>query len=398
MKFRTRALARAGAAVLLASGATAALSAPAYAAGTETDLELSVVGTTVAANASGKIGWAKITNKGPNTPSSLSIVADVSELDFSKVFVAPVDGDCVEEGEDLPERWICELTDDLIPGPGETVEVQVLSLKVGPNTGGYQAPITFTINSPDDTNKENNSKKTNVVFSEESGVDLGVLVPDVKERFLPATGDEATPLYPGDTTSVIGVVYNWGDMIANGVRITVRLPEKVTFAEVEAECEYSADNRKATCEYDSVVLLPTSEGDEEVFAAEFYWPIIVDAGVKAPVTLPDGSWTVEALGQSPIGERRAQAVGALPENVRLVSAKETGVNEVDASDNVDGFAVLVTDDGGSGGGGGLPVTGVQAGVLGGVGLAVVVAGGLLFLLARRRRVVLVTPADEKSNS
>jgi hypothetical protein len=37
-------------------------------------------------------------------------------------------------------------------------------------------------------------------------------------------------------------------------------------------------------------------------------------------------------------------------------------------------------------------------VLGGVGLAVVVAGGVLFLAARRRRVVLVTPGDEKSTS
>lgn len=398
MKFRTRALARAGAAVLLASGATAALSVPAYAAGTETDLELSVAGTKVAANAPGKIGWAKITNKGPNTPSALSIAADVSGLDFSKVFVAPIDGDCVEEGEDLPERWTCELTDDLIPGPGETVEVAVLTLKTHPGVGAYQAPITFTISSPDDTNKENNSKKTNVVFSEESGVDLGVLVPDVKERFLPTTGDEATPLYPGDTTSVIGTVFNWGDMVANGVRVTVQLPEKVTFAEAEAECEYTADKRKATCEYETVILSPTSEDEDEDYVAEFFWPITVDAGVEAPVTLPEGSWTVEALGQSPIDGPQARAAGALPENVRMVSAEEVGVNEVDASDNVDGFAVLVADDGGSGGGGGLPVTGAQAGVLGGVGLAVVVAGGLLFLLARRRRVVLVTPADEKPQS
>lgn len=46
--------------------------------------------------------------------------------------------------------------------------------------------------------------------------------------------------------------------------------------------------------------------------------------------------------------------------------------------------------------GGLPVTGARAGLIGGVGLAVVVLGGLLFAVARRRRVVLVVPQDETS--
>jgi hypothetical protein len=64
---------------------------------------------------------------------------------------------------------------------------------------------------------------------------------------------------------------------------------------------------------------------------------------------------------------------------------------------VEGFVVVVSAVGGSGGGAGdgLPVTGVRAGVLGGVGAAVVVAGAVLFLTARRREVVLVTPDDEK---
>jgi hypothetical protein len=44
--------------------------------------------------------------------------------------------------------------------------------------------------------------------------------------------------------------------------------------------------------------------------------------------------------------------------------------------------------------GGLPVTGVKAGVIGGVGLAGVVVGVLLYISARRRRYLLVTPADE----
>ncbi|AEB42061.1 hypothetical protein VAB18032_04675 [Micromonospora maris AB-18-032] len=59
---------------------------------------------------------------------------------------------------------------------------------------------------------------------------------------------------------------------------------------------------------------------------------------------------------------------------------------MDVSDNQDGFAVVVAafpkDDGG--GGGGLPVTGPQAGLITGAGLAMLTVGGILLLLARRR--------------
>jgi LPXTG-motif cell wall-anchored protein len=84
-------------------------------------------------------------------------------------------------------------------------------------------------------------------------------------------------------------------------------------------------------------------------------------------------------------------VRELPENARAVSP-----DDIDASDNTDGYAVIVAAEGGTGGGdGGLPVTGPQAGLIGGIGAAVLLAGGAMFLVARRRRVVLVTPGDEK---
>ncbi|MGW0432440.1 hypothetical protein ACWDV4_07820 [Micromonospora sp. NPDC003197] len=69
------------------------------------------------------------------------------------------------------------------------------------------------------------------------------------------------------------------------------------------------------------------------------------------------------------------------------------------ADNTAAITITVSgsDDGGDdgGSGGGLPVTGVQAGLIGGIGAVVVVAGVVLFLVARRRRVVLVNPGDEK---
>ncbi|MEU5931990.1 hypothetical protein [Micromonospora sp. NPDC047187] len=52
--------------------------------------------------------------------------------------------------------------------------------------------------------------------------------------------------------------------------------------------------------------------------------------------------------------------------------------------------------GGGSGGGGLPVTGVQVGLIGGIGVVILLVGGALLVLTRRRKVVLVSPADEKS--
>jgi hypothetical protein len=398
MIFSNRALARSGAlaaAALLTGAALATVGAPAYAGTGETDLELTVVGTTIAEGADRKVGWAKITNRGTNTPAELTILADLSALDFTKVFAAPAGEECSGEGDTDPVAWTCEVPADQIPGPGETLDFPVVLLKLDPDAAGYRAPITYAISSADDTTPANNTQTADVVFSQDSGVDLGVEVPDVKETFDPETGEVTGPLVAGGATAVVGWIYNWGDAIANGIRVTVRLPEQVTFAQTEPDCVYTADNRTATCTYSSVVLMPLSDEGDEEFVAAFFWPITVADGVEPPVSLTGGSWTAEALGQVSPDARVATTPADLPANVTMVSAQDAGVTEIDESDNVDGFSVIVSG-GGGGSGGGLPVTGAQAGLLGGVGLAVIVAGGVLLLLARRRRVVLVTPADEKS--
>lgn len=42
------------------------------------------------------------------------------------------------------------------------------------------------------------------------------------------------------------------------------------------------------------------------------------------------------------------------------------------------------------------MTGVQVGLIGGIGVIILLVGGALLVLTRRRKVVLVSPADEKS--
>jgi LPXTG-motif cell wall-anchored protein len=117
----------------------------------------------------------------------------------------------------------------------------------------------------------------------------------------------------------------------------------------------------------------------------------VDKGVK-PGALTGGLVSVEPIVAQPsIGAKESTKV-ELPANVEGLQAAD-----VDATDNSDGYAVIVAAQGGTGGGdgGSLPVTGPQAGLIGGIGAAVLAAGGAMFLVARRRRVVLVTPGDEK---
>ncbi|MGS2613793.1 hypothetical protein ACVCAH_04560 [Micromonospora sp. LZ34] len=389
MIFHHRPLARLGAAALLAAGALTTIGAPAYAANAGTDLSLDVAGTRVAAEANGKATFVKITNNGPAIPSSLLVRVDVTELDSTKAEAVPIAQHCEEVTRDSRRNWECVLTDGEIPKPGETLEVALILIKELV-TVPYTAPVTFTIVSPDDTTPDNNSKTAQVEFTAESGVDLGVLVPDVT-RTIPldeyGTGEEEFPtLKPGDTTTLYGVVFSQGDRDAQGVRLTMRLPAGVTFATTLRYCEHSADNRTATCEIEDV---PLAAGEDVLHVLV---PITVAADVDAPVVLKPGSMTAVALRELPADVRAVKpSTVRLPQGMKLAPL---GVTDVDDSDNTDDFAVIVAARTG-GGGGGLPVTGPQVGLIGGIGLAVLVAGGVMFLVARRRRVVLVTPGDER---
>ncbi|WP_229398756.1 hypothetical protein [Micromonospora okii] len=396
MPVRNRLLARLGAAALLASGALTALSAPAHAEGAGTDLSLDVAGTRVAANVGGKVAFIKISNRGANPVSRATVQVDVTELDAVEIEAIPRGDECEEARSDGRRIWSCLLFDDTLPKPGRTGEMPLLVLKGDDAAGPRSAPVTFTLTSPDDTTPENNTKTVRVEFTEESGVDLGVRVPDVTRHIPPDEYDPDTEgfpaLQPGKTTVLIGEVFNQGDLVTDGVRVVMRLPKGVTFADRFADCEHSADRRTATCEIEDLQL---GDGGS---ALSFLVPIKVGASVKGPVALKPGTVTAEALGQLTPEQRRSRKATApkLPSVAKLVPAKE-----VDPSDNSDDFAVIVIaasnggGNGGSGGGSGLPVTGPQAGLIGGIGAAVLAVGGVLLVLARRRRVVLVAPTDEK---
>jgi hypothetical protein len=65
------------------------------------------------------------------------------------------------------------------------------------------------------------------------------------------------------------------------------------------------------------------------------------------------------------------------------------------ANNTAKIVITVAAGGGTGGGGGsLPVTGVKAGLIGGIGGLVLIVGAVLVVMSRRRRVLMVTPTDE----
>ncbi|TCB92823.1 hypothetical protein E0H26_23535 [Micromonospora zingiberis] len=393
MIFRTRRAASLAAAALLASGAVAALGAPAHAAGTETDLAVTAAGTRMTDGVEGKLAWIKVANQGEGTPSKVLVKIDVSKVDDSKLLVgAYTFGGCDVTGDSKPELFTCELDKDEIPGPGETTEVLVALLKADETvTGPYTAPVTISIESADDTDDSNNSVEVNVELTPESGVDLGVVVPDVKARFDLDTLQEKGPLRPGDTTIVYSEVINQGDRTAKGIKLTYQLPKGVAFLPIGG-CDLSADERTLVCEDQDFPFEP----DMLMFLE---LPVVVDEGLDVPATLKGGSLEATAFGVlSDDAQVSAQAKKLSFAKAKVRAAEESDFVDLDPSDNSDDFAViLAAPTGGGGGGGGLPVTGVQAGLIGGVGAAVVVAGAVMFLVARRRRVVLVTPGDEKTN-
>ncbi|GIJ26534.1 hypothetical protein Vqi01_16960 [Micromonospora qiuiae] len=394
MIFRNRRAVSVAAAALLASGAFTALGAPAHAAGTETDLAVTAAGTRVTSGVAGKVGWVKIANQGEGTPSKVLLKVDTSKVDAAKLAleVFTDEGElCRPTSDRTSGLFSCELA--AIPGPGETTEVPFVLFKATEKvTEPYRAPVTISIESADDTDDSNNSVDVDVELTPESGVDLGVWVPDVKTRFDLDTFEEG-PLRPGDTAVIYSQVINQGDRIAKGVKLTYQLPKGVSFLPIEG-CEVSADERNAVCvdknfpfEPDTILILPLL--------------VEVSEDVEAPVTLKNGSLEATSFGvisiDAQVTQQQKNRKPAFAK-AEVRSAEDPEFADLDPSDNVDDFAVIVSapSDGG-GGGGGLPVTGVQAGLIGAVGAGVVLAGVAMFLVARRRRVVVVAPADEKTN-
>jgi hypothetical protein len=358
-----------------------------------------VSGEKIAADASAKLFGIKVHNNGPDTATGIKIQFDFAGLTDKVITPTLPAPDCtVVAGGKI----LCSLTDLTIEKDLSFKLPFPLEHKAGVTGDG--GTFSITVLSDADKNAANDSATVHVQIPG-NGVDLFVMADDVFAFDPNANGPSNQPVPPGGTSFFFGAILNQGDRVAKGLKVTVALPEHVTFNEVETGCTYTADNRTVTCDYTGINLVPadqdTDPNDNVYSAVPVFFPVKVASDAPGPVVLTGGSLTSAALATQDISPTAVAAgktklpTSVLPKGAKALAADD--IKDIDFTDNTDDFAVHVAAPvSGGGGGGGLPVTGVQAGLIGGIGGATLITGGVLFMVARRRRVVLVTPGDEKS--
>lgn len=406
MTFGHRRLSRAVGATLLILAGMAVPADPAEAAKRGPDLAVDASGTRLALGVARKVAYLKISNLGDETPSGATINVRQPPGDPMAIALLWHSGGSGECDGDVG-GFYCELPPELIPGPGETVDIPIdalIQISEGPYEGRFEASVR--IESGKDANPANNTKWFPLELVDQPSVDLSLVARDVKQSV--RIGRDGTPeptgtLNPGETGALRYAIANQGRKAVSGVKATLHLPRGVAFTRPPAECVLADAGQSAVCTYEELTLVPTDEdtdpNDTIYSAVELYNLVTTPTSATAPATFRGGAVQVEGLAERSTVVRSEPARTALPANAIAVSAAE-----VDHSDNRDGFAVVLTAKRGDGGGGdggrggdgdgGLPVTGPQAGLIGGVGLAVLAAGGMLFLVARRRRIILVTSEVE----
>ncbi|MGQ5264145.1 LPXTG cell wall anchor domain-containing protein [Micromonospora sp. ZYX-F-536] len=403
--FHRSALARVGVVALLAAGGLATVAAPAYAAD-EADLALTPISSELAKGVkAAKAKPFKFTvdnTRGTVDAKGVTYTVDTSRLKRNKVGVLVPDG-CQVQGK----KFTCPLG-DLPAGTSEDFGVPLFS------TGGRgdAGTLVVTINSATSDPQPLDNEVEHEITVTRPGYDLTSWVQDVNANVVVngVKGDDPDlrPVRPGETVPLDWAVYNDGSRKATGLSYVLTLPAGVTFATLPDTCEQQTFGGivQALCQDDGAVIKPG-----EYYTADI--KVTVGADVTEPV-LRLGELFAQGLDGS-AGQPEEQ-----PE--LATSAQRKSFTETDEGDNQAIFDVFVdltaqpsptptatpspsgsttpgattSPTAGGGSGGGLPVTGVQAGLIGGIGGIILLAGGALLVLSRRRRVVLVAPGDEKS--
>jgi hypothetical protein len=362
----------------------ATLASPAHAA-SGVDLSVHVDSSKIAIGAPVKPFIAKISNVGDVATEGLQVEIDLADLKPSQV-EASVGEDFADVCKPPVENKISCTFGGTLAG-GETFEFPIFVSPVKGAKPGPAGEFTVTVQPGSEDDPAENNTATVPVELVGSGGDIVVLAEDV----IADVGENGVvvPVTPGDTAAFFWAMFNFGDTAVQGLTFTVQLPEHVSFVDKFEGCTYSNSDRSVTCKDADTIL-----GAGEAFGSgEEGWTVKVAADAPGPVNLK--------------GTATGSAAAAVPSTLRATTASSTDAAwlkpeevpaDVDKGDNSDDFTVFVgappAAGGGGGEGGGLPVTGVQVGLIGGIGGAVLVTGAVLFILARRRRVVLVTPGDE----
>ncbi|WBC13541.1 cell wall anchor protein [Micromonospora sp. WMMA1998] len=412
MTFRYRStLARAGVVALLSTAGLAAVGGPAHAAD-QVDLQLIPLSYQLARGveeAKAKPFKFQVDNAaGTVDAKDVRVTVETKGLKDHKVGVLKPAG-CEGTGT----AFSCLLGD---LAAGTTVDFGIPVFSTGGKGDAGKLAVSVSAANGDGVLDSVNHKITVTA----AGYDLSTWVQDVYAD-VQVDGDETgeanlRPVRPGETAPLDWAVYNGGSKRATGVAYGIALPAGVTFAKLPEGCvEQDLGGVQAYCEDSGAVLKPG-----EYYTADVR--VKVGADVTEKLLRPGFVWA----------EGMAAAAGEPEEAPRVASsAQRRTFAETDDGDNIAQFDVFVdpsaqptpnptptatptaeptpsggatavptpTAGGGNGGGsgdGGLPVTGVQVGLIGGIGAVVLAAGAALMMLSRRRKVVLVAPTEERT--
>ncbi|MEU5911180.1 LPXTG cell wall anchor domain-containing protein [Micromonospora sp. NPDC047527] len=419
--FHRSTLARAGVVALLAAGGLATVAAPAQAAA-EADLALQPLSYQLAQGV--KEAKAKpFKFQVDNTRSTVDakdvrVTVETKGLNRKVGFLVPV-------GCDVTGTTFSCLLGDLAAGTTEDFGIPLFS------TGGRgdAGKLVVTISSATTDPKLDDNTVEHEITVTEPGYDLTAWVQDVYAN-VTVDGDEAgepnlRPLKPGETAPLDWAIYNDGSRKATGVAYGITLPAGVTFAELPEGCveQPLGGFANAYCEDSGVVLKPGqfytagvrvkvgADVTESVLRPGFLWAFGLDAAAGSPEEQPkvatgaqrrafteadevDNSAQFDVFVDLTVQPTPTPTPTATPTADPTATPTPGGTTSPDATTSP-GVTTSPAAGGGSGGGG-LPVTGVQVGLIGGIGGIILLVGGALLVLSRRRKVVLVAPGDEKS--
>ncbi|MFI7519057.1 cell wall anchor protein [Micromonospora globbae] len=423
------ALARAGAVALLAAGGLATVAAPAHAADTP-DLAVIPISTELAKGvkeAKAKPFKFTVRNVGTVDAENVSFRVKTTDLKPKRVgFVVP-DGCFVIDAD----MYQCSLG-TLPAGTSEDVGVPLFSTG-GRGDGGVLMVGVATTTPERDLGDEIVEVPVHVG---KPGYDLTAWVQDVQANVVVdgAVADEPDlkPVPRGETVPLDWAVYNDGSRKATGIFYGLTLPAGVSFVQKPEGCLEQEFLGKAQlfCEDAGAVVKPGQYYTADVrvkVGEDVTEPVLhegdlfaygLDVAEGEPLEEPrvatqrqrktftevdmlDNHTTFEAFVDLTAQPSPSVTPTATPTVTPTVTPTATPTPGTTTTPGVTPSATVTTTPapgggGGGDGGGGLPVTGVQVGLIGGVGAAVVLAGAVLLLLSRRRRVVLVNPGDEES--
>ncbi|WP_229398755.1 cell wall anchor protein [Micromonospora okii] len=404
--FHRSTLARAGAAALLAAGGLAAVATPAQASG-QADLALVPLSTNLAkgveAARAKPFKFTVDNTRSSVTARDVRVTVETKSLSRRVGFVVP-------DGCDVSGTAFTCLLGDLAGGTSEDFGVPLFSTG-GRGKGGS---LTVTIASATtDPNADDNTETIDITVAK-AGYDLTSWVQDGYANVVvdgAQSGEpDLRPIPRGGTAPLDWAVYNDGSRKATGLFYVITLPAQVSFAKLPENCvEREGDGpAQAFCEDNGAVVRPGEYYTDDVrvkVADDATEPVLrvgelfaygLDAARGTPDEEPKVASSAQRRTFTETDEVDNQAVFDV--FVDLAAQPTPGPTATPTptagpSAGPSGQPTATPSPGGVGGG--LPVTGVQAGLIGGVGGAVLLVGGVLLMLSRRRRVVLVTPADEK---